>query len=99
MRSMRVMRPRRERLYKSIGALIIRCAKSQPSVGCTATVPHGETAEAAGRHPGWSDQTGRMRGWPTRAGFVMQAFVAVDLLSVRAMCQPLAGAPFGSARS
>lgn len=68
MRSMRVMRPRRERLQKSIGVLMIRCAKSQPSVGRTTTVPHGETAGADGRHPGWSDRTGRMRDWPMRAG-------------------------------
>ncbi|WLS01160.1 hypothetical protein [Shinella sumterensis] len=32
-------------------------------------------------------------------GVRMRTFAAIDFLSVRAMSQPLAGAPFGSARS
>lgn len=47
-----------------------------------------------------SVRIGRSRAsFASAGGLVMQALAAVDFLSVRAMCQPLAGAPLGSARS
>lgn len=66
MRSMRVMRPRRELSEKSIGVLKIRRTEPQPSLGRTTRVP--QVIRQGGRQAfGVVGPDGRMRGWPTRA--------------------------------
>jgi hypothetical protein len=48
----------------------------------------------------WFGRTGLDHTWLIGAGSVrLRTFAAIDFLSVRAMSQPFAGAPFGSARS
>lgn len=95
---MRVMRPRRNCLEKSIGVLTIRRTESQPSLGRTTRVPH---AIPQGRRQAFGvvGPDGPHAWLADAGGYVVQTLTAVDFLSVRAMCQPLAGAPFGSARS
>ena len=82
----------------SVGVLTIRRTESQPSLGRTTRVPH---AIPQGRRQAFGVVgPDRPHAWSADAGgFMVQALAAVEFLSVRAKCQPLAGAPFGSARS